>query len=215
MGKKTSVRVREATEMLKNRPRCHNSAESRLFIDKMERSTTSPAGRYRELIMRHRRMLRLLCLRRAHGDPSVADDFYQEVVLSLWRYLDGILTDVHPLQERVYVRRAALFALGHCTRGRKPDVERLEAEMTMALDELDRDNERFLDDLVAALPSESERQAVGLYRSGYSYDDIGLFLGISPNAVAQRIHRAVEHMRQIYEQEQRTIKTISNGTEEQ
>ena len=181
----------------------------------MSNATPSPAARYRELVMRHRRMLLRLCLKRAFGDPSEAADLYQEVALTLWRYMGTLLPDIPPRQERAYVRRAATFALNHCTRGKKPDLERLEAALAVALDETDHDNERLLDDLAAALPSEAERQAVALYRSGYTYDEVARIFGTTPNAVAQRIHRAVEHMQQIYEQEIQTINNLSNGNQKQ
>lgn len=177
----------------------------------METVKPSAAARYRELVMRHRTLLRWLCLRRALGDPDVADDYFQEISLTLWRYLGNISPDASPKQERAYVRQAALYALGHCRRDGKADLYRLEADLAVALDESGREHEQFLDDLVAALPSEEDRLVAGLYRSGYTASDIALYLGISPNAASQRIHRLGERLRDIYQKEMQTLKHLSNG----
>ena len=57
----------------------------------------SAAARFRELLKRHERMLRWMCLRRAY-------DYFQEVSLALWQELLSLTPDLPPKQERAYVK---------------------------------------------------------------------------------------------------------------
>lgn len=176
----------------------------------MDRERHGAAARYREFLHRHERLLRWLCLRRALGDPDLADDYFQEVSLSLWRYLPNIDSDMTGRQERFLVKRIARFALGHCTRGRHPDLRQLQAEMMIALDRRDKEDESLLNTFAEALPKK-ERVVVGLYRSGYEVAEIATFLDMKPNAVSQRLHRAVRMMQTMYEKENNRIKQMSHG----
>lgn len=166
----------------------------------MNENRHSTAARYRELICRHERMLRWLCLRRAFGDPSLADDYFQEVALSLWQHLPSLKSDIPLRQERAYVKEAARFVLGHCSRKERRDLKGLQAEMTIVFDQCDRENEQLLNTFIDALP-QRERIAVGLYRVGYSKTEIAKFLDLQPNAVSQSINRAIARMREMYEKE--------------
>ena len=165
----------------------------------------SAAANYGSLLQRHERMLRWMCLRRAFGDPDLADDYYQEVALTLWRHLPDFDNDLSWRKERAYVKQAARCVLSHCSRKRHPDLQRLEAEMVIALDQRDKDDEQLLNTFVNELP-EGERTVVGLYRSGYSFEEIGVFLHLSSEAVRQRLHRATLKMQKMYEKECDTIK---------
>ena len=170
----------------------------------MNENRHNAAAHYRELICRHERMLRWLCLRRAFGDPSLADDYFQEVALSLWRQLPSLTPDIPLRQERAYVKEAARFVLGHCSRKERRDLKGLQAEMIIVLDQCDRDDEQLLNTFIDALPKR-ERLAVGLYRVGYSISEIAKFLNIQPSAVSQSINRAIVRMRNMYEKECNTI----------
>lgn len=167
------------------------------------------AARYRELLSRHERLLRWLCRRRALGDTDLADDYFQEVVLSLWRFLPNIDPDITGRQERALVKRIAGYALGHCTRKRRPDLQHLQVEMTIALDRQNKEDEDLLNTFAEALPEE-ERFVVGLYRSGYEVAEIATILGLNPNTVSQRLHRAVQSMRTMYENECKRIKHMNH-----
>lgn len=173
----------------------------------MDENKHTAASRYCELLRRHERMLRWLCLRRAFGDPSLADDYYQEVALSLWRQLPSFMPDIPLRQERAYVKEAARFVLSRCSRKRHPDLRVLQAEMITTFGQIDNgdsENEQLLNAFTDALP-EGERLTVGLYRAGYSVTEIALFLNISPNAASHRLRRAIERMCEMYEKECNTI----------
>jgi len=176
----------------------------------MDEKRQSAAARYCGLLRRHERMLRWLCLRHAYGDPDLADDYFQEVSLTLWRHLPDLDPDLPGRQERSYVKQSARFALGHCRRGQRMDLQRLRAEMVVAFDQGDKEGEQMLNALVGSL-SGDDRIVVGLYRSGYEVSEIARFLGISANAASQRLHRAVERMRAMYDKECETIKNMHHG----
>lgn len=173
----------------------------------MNENHHSAAARYCELIRRHERMLRRLCLWRAHGDPNRADDYFQEVALSLWEQLPDILPDIPLQQERSYVKKAARLALSHCSRKKQPDMQKLQIEMTLALDRHSSENEMLLDNLMEALP-EDDCLVVKYYRAGFPTSAIARILGTNPNAVSQHLHRAIVKMCRIYENDINTLKKI-------
>lgn len=179
-------------------------------MNEMNEKPHSAIGRYHELLRRHERLLRWLCLRRAYGDIDLADDYYQEVALTLWRLLPSLTAVMPPKQERAFVKTTARNVLGHCSRKNPPDLLMLQAEMITAfgrVDDGDAENEQLLNAFADALP-EGERLAVGLYRSGYSVAEIARFLGITPDAASHRLRRAIEKMCQMYEKENNIIKNI-------
>ena len=162
----------------------------------MNEKLHSAAARYSELLRRHERMLRWLCLRRAYADIELSDDYFQEVCLFLWRQLPSLPSDMPYKQEHRYVKKLALSALSHCSRKNRPEVKSIDPEMIIAIDQHAKENEQFLNDLVDALP-EDDRIVVGLYRAGYEVADIALYLGISPNAASHRFRRAIAKMQTI------------------
>ena len=148
----------------------------------MNEGVHNTAVRYCELLLRHERMLRWQCLRRAHWDPDIADDYFQEVALTLWQQLPALEAGITPLQERAYVKQAARFVLGHCSREKPLDLQRVRMEMAAAFAQRDKEDEMSLNSLVNALPEE-DRQFVEFYRAGYSASDISHFLGLKSNTV--------------------------------
>lgn len=161
-------------------------------------------SRYCELISRHERMLRWQCLRHAYGDIDLSDDYFQEVALSLWRYfpsLSSLLSnELSPEQERAHIKRIARFALSHCSRKKRVDLQQLKIEMLCAFDHQGKEDEQLLDTFVNALP-ENYRTVISFYRLGYSDSEIADLLDLTPNAVRQRRYRAVAMMRSMYEKE--------------
>lgn len=170
-------------------------------------------SRYCEILRRHERMLRWLCLRHAFGDIELANDYFQEVALSLWKHLHDLSTEPTPAEERSYVKKGALFVLGRCSRKKHPDLLTLHAEMIASFGKADNgydENDQLLSSLIDALP-ERERLTVGLYRVGYTVNEIALFLGVTPNAVSKRLHRALNKMREMYEKECETLQQENHG----
>lgn len=165
---------------------------------------------FKEFLVRHERMLRWQCLKCAYGDPDRADDYFQDVVLSLWRYLPALPLELPPKEERAYVKRAARLALSKCRRKRRPDLRRLQVELADTLDSRRREGEELLNTLSGSLP-EKYGEVVRLYRTGFNTSEIAQILGIGEEVVRQRIHRATVKMREMYEKECRTIKHIHHG----
>lgn len=176
----------------------------------MKEACHSPAAQYSELILRHERRLRWLCLRRAHGDIDLADDYFQEVALTLWKLLPAFPTPLPPRQESAYIKQMALKVLANCSRKKQVDLRQLQIEMITALDRQREENEQLLNAFTDALP-EKYRTVVALYRSGYEHSEIAHFLDLNVDAVRQRLHRATVMMRDMYEKENETINNLRHG----
>ena len=179
----------------------------------MNEKNHSAASRYCEILRRHERMLRWLCFRHAYGDIDLADDYFQEVAFSLWKQLHDLSTVSTLEEERSYIKKGALFVLSHCSRKKHPDLLTLHAEMITSFGEADNgydENDQLLSSLIDALPK-GERITTGLYRAGYSLNEIALFLGTTPNAISQRLHRALARMRDMYEKECETLQQENYG----
>lgn len=170
----------------------------------------SPAAQYNELILRHERRLRWLCLRRTHGDITLADDYFQEVALTLWKHLPEFPLSLPRHQENAYIKQVALKVLANCSRKKSVDLRKLQIEMVTALDRQKDENEQLLNTFAAALP-EKYRSVVALYRSGYELSEIAHFLDLTPNTVRQQLHRATVMMRDMYEKENQTINNLRHG----
>lgn len=152
---------------------------------------------YTALLMRHRTMLWRMCRVRALGDRDRSCDLLQEVSIALWLNFDKLRPDATPHQERAWVRWQARSVFDQIKRRRQLPTEPLNDALSDNLSDEDiLRSKELLDDLFSALEPDEQRM-MQLYLKGYHADEIGKHMGLSRNAVYQRMHRAVQKMRRV------------------
>ena len=152
---------------------------------------------YTALLMRHRTMLWRMCRVHALGDRARCCDFLQEVSIALWLNFDKLRPDATPHQERAWVRWQARSVFDHIKRRHQLPTEPITDALSDNLsDEDPLCRMELLDDLLSALEPDEQRM-MQLYLKGYHADEIGKHMGLSRNAVYQRMHRAVQKMRRV------------------
>ena len=152
---------------------------------------------YTALLMRHHTMLWRMCWHRAHGDRDLCCDLLQEISIALWENYDKLRPNVTQQQERAWVRwqaRSVFFQIGR--RQTLPTEPITDTISDSVSDEDAQHRKELLDDLIAVLEPEEQRM-MHLYLEGYHGDEIGQQIGISRDAVYQRMHRAVQKMRRV------------------
>ena len=171
------------------------------------RGTAGPARsddelRFAELYDRCRGAIVDYCRRRVAADD--VDDAVAETFLAVWRRIDDVPTGAASL---VWTYGVAYRVVGHHWRGAARQ-RRVQGRLRLvgsrpaaAADELsvDRDECRVV---LAALGRLGETDAEVLRLATweeFSVADIAAVLGIAPNAVRQRLHRAHGHLAREYE----------------
>ncbi|MBQ6237842.1 MAG: sigma-70 family RNA polymerase sigma factor [Bacteroidales bacterium] len=150
---------------------------------------------FTSLLIRNHSMLWRMCWRRSGKDTDCCKDLMQEVAIDIWNNLDKLRPDATPSQERAWVgwrARSVFFRIG---RTRQLPTEPLTDEIanSVVADESHRLAE-ILEGCMSSL-SDGERQMMQLYLDGYNAEEIGQQIGVSRDAVYQRMHRAINKMR--------------------
>ncbi len=152
--------------------------------------------KYTSLLLRHRKLVWRLCRRYSKRDPARCAELVQDVSIALWEHFGTLRPDAGPLEEKawVYAKTRAVLTGMH----RKSRVETVPLAGWMAdLIADDRDRERELArDLLEELP-EADRRLMQMRLAGYDASEIGQALGLTPNAVYQRIYRIIIKLKQI------------------
>ena len=152
--------------------------------------------KYTDLLLRYRELIWRLCRRYARRNPERCAELVQEVSVALWEHYGRLRKDATPFEERAWViwnTRAVLVAIE-----RHPQVKTvtLAARMLDSIaDDRDRDRE-LVAELMAAL-SDDDRRLLQLRLDGYSAEEIGGQMGLTRNAVYQRIYRIINKLKQI------------------
>lgn len=150
---------------------------------------------FTSLLIRNHSMLWRMCWRRSGKDTDCCKDLMQEVAIDIWNNLDKLRPDATPSQERAWVgwrARSVFFRIG---RTKQLPTEPLTDEIANSIDadELHRLAE-ILEGCMSSL-SDGERQMMQLYLDGYNAEEIGQQIGVSRDAVYQRMHRTINKMR--------------------
>lgn len=154
------------------------------------------SSRVSGLLLRHRKLVWWLCLRRAKGDRERGRDLMQEVVIALWRHAGRLRTDASAAEERRWVRRLTLTALGNISR--RGSIVTVPLRSDYAYRDVDAEQRELIDELAAHL-SDDDRRLLDLRLKGYSNNEIAAITGLEPGNVAQHMHRIVGRLRNIYE----------------
>lgn len=147
---------------------------------------------YTALLSRHRHLVWTLCWARAHGDRERCRDLVQDVSLSLWEHFGKLRPGATPFEERAWVAWHTRSVLDHLHRRPSPTLVPLPDDLPAPQDH----SRETLDELLESLKP-TDRQLVQLRLEGYSADEISMVLGIKRDAVYQRLHRIIEHLRKV------------------
>jgi RNA polymerase sigma-70 factor (ECF subfamily) len=158
-------------------------------------------ARFGELYRRYYRPVRDYCRRRVAADA--VDDVVADVFLTMWRRLTDVPAGRDAL---VWLYGVAYRAIGHhwrsASRRRQLEVRILPVadHPASAADEpvLDGDECRLVLDAIARLGATDVEVLLLAAWERLSLVDIAAVLGIAPNAVAQRLHRARRNLGREY-----------------
>lgn len=156
------------------------------------------ADPYTTLILRHKKLIWHLCRRYAKRDADRCCDLVQEVSIALWEYYGRRKPGNGFLAESRWVARNTntLLRNMHRAEGVKETPVDTWREDTL-VDNRSHDHARDLvQDLMAALPDD-DRTLMQLRLDGYSGSEIGEKMGLSRDAVYQRINRIIKKLKQI------------------
>lgn len=145
---------------------------------------------YTEMLCRHRQLVWALCWTRARGNVERCRDLVQDVSLSLWEHYGKLRSGASTFEERAWVAWHTRTVLDHLHRRPSPTLVPLPDNLP---DESD-DARETVDEQLARLAA-ADRQLVQLRLEGYDAEEIGKTLGISRDAVYQRLHRIIERLR--------------------
>jgi RNA polymerase sigma-70 factor (ECF subfamily) len=175
-------------------------------------------GLFAEFYRRHYRPIRNFCRRRVASD--LVDDAVAETFLTAWRRLD----DVPPGDDAlVWLYRVAFRVIGHQWRS-TARLRRLELRMRSlgrgygcAGDEsvIDGEEHRLVLDAAARLGATDAEVLRLVAWEQLAVNDIAAVLGIAPNAVKQRLHRAKRNLAREYrrlESRRATVVALKGAT---
>ena len=158
-------------------------------------------ARFAALYRRHYRPVRDYCRRRVGGD--LVDDAVAETFLAVWHRIDEVPTGDEAL---LWIYSVAYRVIGHqwrtMTRRRRLEdrLRTLPSRHVPAADELATDDAEYRL-VLAATAQLADNDAEVLRLAAWerlSTDAIAAILGIEPNAVKQRLHRARQHLARHY-----------------
>ena len=162
---------------------------------------TTGEARFAALYRRHYRPVRDYCRRRVGGD--LVDDAVAETFLAVWHRIDEVPTGDEAL---LWIYSVAYRVIGHqwrtMTRRRRLEdrLRTLPSRHVPAVDELATDDAEYRL-VLAATAQLADNDAEVLRLAAWerlSTDAIAAILGIEPNAVKQRLHRARQHLARHY-----------------
>lgn len=152
---------------------------------------------YIQLIQRQEGVIFWVCYFSSRFRKDKVVDYQQDVLERLWRTLDTLPEDSSPAAERAWVRMQARSAIGAQQRHEHP---------TLPIDDYDppdddsaRECRELLDEYMAYLPDD-DRHLLEQQLSGYSAEELAAELGITTEAVFQRLSRARRRLRTIRQQ---------------
>ncbi|MBR1549572.1 MAG: sigma-70 family RNA polymerase sigma factor [Bacteroidales bacterium] len=146
---------------------------------------------FENLLQRYRGLLFTLCRRYGRRGLEV-EDLVQEASIALWRAREKIYEQGNALQEAALVWKISRNAVIDVLRVYHEHDELPESYDAMAED---RTLLNELHEQIETLP-EPDRSIVKMQLDGYSYEEIGLSLGMSEKNVSVRLVRAKEKIKE-------------------
>lgn len=150
-------------------------------------------SRYTDLVLRHERMIRALCLRRSDDDDEMKD-LAQEVRIGLWQRFAAAGGNIGAWPEGLWVFWYTRSIVSHRHRHPRSELVMLDRHMVEDIAEEDDAADRLVDELSEGLPADLAKLLEQL-RMGYSVAEIAELGGTPIETVKSRRRRLVEHMR--------------------
>ena len=155
---------------------------------------------FNALVLRHKAMIWHICSDYNVGKVWKTEDCIQEVLISLWKSYE---TFEERSSEKTWVWRVATNTMLMLKRkeDRSPQTESIEAVGVDEMDdELGHEKYKQLQQLINILPEESGT-VIRAFLDGFSYKEIAEMTGSTVGAVAMRIARTKQRLKQMYEKE--------------
>lgn len=149
------------------------------------------------MLMRHSKMLWRMCWHHVGGDTERCTDMLQEVYIMLWEQFDKLRPEASLAQERAWVRWQARSVFYRVGRRRSLNTATLTDSLAETVaDEEAAHRKETLEELLSMLNGD-ERKVVQLYLDGYQGEEIGRQIGVSRDAVYQRMRRIILKLRRM------------------
>ena len=157
------------------------------------------SDRYTTVLLRHKKLIWRLCRRYAKHDVDLCSDLVQEVSIVLWEHFGRLKPEAGTLVETRWVMTNTRWVLRNMHRNKK-DKEQLLADDMIDLRDDGGNARDLVSDLLSALP-EGDRVMMQMKLDGYNADEIAGRMGLSRNAVYQRLFRIVNKLRRINDEQ--------------
>ena len=152
--------------------------------------------RYRQVLLRNRKLIWAVCVRSARGDVELTKDLIQEVMMQVLLGIDNLRENASVIEERNWMRWRCRAAIKRHRRNHRIPFLQLDTEALSATEDDDGSKE-LLEEALSYL-TDDERLLFRLELDGYQGAEIAAQLGITVSAYYQRRHRAIEKLRKIY-----------------
>ena len=153
-----------------------------------------------EMIEYYESIIYSICWKFAMGNPDLAKDLYQEIVLRLWK---GYEKHHFENKDANWVYRVSINTAISCYREKKrrPLLLELDSATGLSISQQEEDDSmlREMYELIEQL-SPIEKSIIYLYLDKNSYKEIGEIIGISPTNVGTRIQRIKQKLRRLHEE---------------
>lgn len=141
-------------------------------------------------------------LRRLAG-PSDAEDLTQETFIRAYRALEGYEPDrIRQLRLRGWIWTIALNLGRNHARDRARRPTPVELEDRLSVEDAEPPDSQAWDRRLAALPAPQRRAVVLRHVVGLDYDEIASATGRAAGTVKSDVHRGLERLRRLMEEEQ-------------
>lgn len=152
-----------------------------------------PSEQFDQMMERHKRLIRRLCVRYSEGDEQLCRDLMQEAVAGMWLRYSEREGRMWSGAQGAWVYWQTMHFVTHAVRDwhlREREALQPEADD----DEVQESRESLIDELAAELQGR-ERQLLELMRQGYRYEEIAERMGVSLATVKRVRASMVEAMR--------------------
>lgn len=144
----------------------------------------------------HSNLIWSMCRDASHGNWEQCRDLFQDVSLRLWQHFDELRPDAQPHERKAWVEWQTRHVLEHAGRRQRPEPLSELPEQVDGDALVDVEIRTLINDLLVQLQPD-ERQLVQMRLEGYSANEIAKEMGLSRDAVYQRMHRALAKARKV------------------